>query len=367
MDNNSIQEKKKESTALDLQCPNCGTKIEYNPKTSKWECKNCKSTFNLDDLKKDVGNTATDQKNDDKNLIEDDDATYILYNCPDCGAEIITDEQTSATFCVYCGNTAILKNKLAGKFKPDYIIPFKKTKEEAELEFKNISKGRMFVPKKFNNAENIEKIRGVYIPFWIYDIDFNGEMNVKGTHVTHWPIGRTHYTKTDIYDMYRKGNMLFDKIPVDGSTRFDNSLMNSIEPFDYKELVPYNHAYLSGFLAEKYDVDKDESYKDAKERATSTAENRLLNSCTYGSKKIKSKNYEDTTTNISYVLLPVYMVNVKYNNKFYIFAMNGQTGKFIGNIPLNKKKVILVTIIMLVVLFGIMELINYLAYLGGTK
>jgi ribosomal protein L37AE/L43A len=364
---NKNAEKIIDSTAIDHQCPNCGKKIEFKPSSGKWECENCKSVFTLEELKKKSGNAATDIKNDDKNLVEDDDTTYILYNCPDCGAEIITDEQTSATFCVYCGNTAILKNKLAGKFKPDYIIPFKKTKEEAEIEFTNISKGRMFVPKTFNNKNNIEKIRGVYIPFWMYDVDFNGTMEVKGTNVTHWTVGRTHYTKTDIYDVHRKGNMLFEKIPVDGSTRFENSLMNSIEPFDYKDLVPYNHAYLSGFLAEKYDVDEGKSYEDAKTRAISTAEDRLLFSCKYPSKKIISKNYDDTITKISYVLLPVYMVNVKYNNKYYTFAMNGQTGKFIGNIPLNKKKVVIVTIIMLIVLFGIMELCIYLAYLGGIK
>ena len=361
------EEKKYDSTAIDHQCPNRGKKIEFKPKSGKWECDSCKSVFTLEELQKHEGNAATTKKNDDKDLIEDDDVTYVLYNCPDCGAEIIADEQTSATFCVYCGNTAILKNKLAGKFKPDYIIPFKKTKEEAEEAFTNISKGRMFVPKSFNNKENIEKIRGVYIPFWIYDVDFDGEMDVTGINVTHWTVGRTHYTKTDTYLCHRKGNMSFDKVPVDGSTRFNNDLMNSIEPFDYKDLVPYNHAYLSGFLAEKYDVDKDTSYEEAKERITSTSEKQLLNTCKYGSKKIKTKKYSDSIKNVSYILLPVYMVNVKYENKFYTFAMNGQSGKFIGNIPLNKKKVFIVTVIMLIAIFGILELFNYIAYIGGIK
>ena len=357
--------KKTSSTAIDHQCPNCGKKIEFKPKSGKWECDACSSTFTLDELKKKSGNAATDVKNDDKNLIEDDEATYVLYNCPDCGAEIITDEQTSATFCVYCGNTAILKNKLAGKFKPDYILPFKNTKEEAEEAFKNISKGRMFVPKTFNDVKNIEKIRGVYIPFWFYDIDFSGSMDVKGTNVITWTTGKTHFTKTDIYDAHRKGTMEFFKVPVDGSTRFDNDLMNSIEPFNYEDLVPYNHAYLSGFLAEKYDVDKDTSYDDAKKRILQSAENKLLSSCNYGTKSIKSKSYEDTIKKVSYALLPVWMVNVKYENKFYTFAMNGQTGKFIGNIPLNKKKVIVVSILMFIILFGLFELINYMIYLGG--
>ena len=359
------EEKILSSDAIDHKCPNCSAKIIFDPSINKWKCSHCNSEFTIEDLKEKMGNAATDVKNNDEGLIEDDDTTYIEYHCPDCGAGIVTDEQTSATFCIYCGNTAILKNKLAGKFKPEYIIPFKKTKEEAEQAFININKGRMFVPKTFNNRKNIEKIRGVYIPFWVYDMDFNGSIDANAVNVTHWTIGRTHYTKTDKYKVFRKGNMKFDKVPVDGSTRFENNLMNSIEPFDYNELVPYNHAYLSGFLAEKYDIEKEITYEDAKKRALSTVDKQFISSCNYQTVKIKNKDYQDINIKTSYILLPVYMVNVKYNNKYYTFAMNGQSGKFIGNIPLNKKKVFITTIIMLISIFGILELIVFLAYIIG--
>ena len=357
---------KKNTTAIDNKCPNCGAKLAFNAELGKFKCKYCDSEFTLEELSKRLNTAATEEKNKHEEL-EEDEGNLFQYNCPDCGAIIVADEQTSATFCVYCGNTAILKNKLAGKFHPKYIIPFKKDQSKAKEAFKNISKGRMFVPKDFNDEKNIEKIRGIYIPFWLYDIYFNGSINARGNKVTTWTTGRTHYTKTDIYDMYREGEMNFYKVPVDGSTRFDNDLMNSIEPFDYSELEDYNHAYLSGFLAEKYDIDKDNCYKDAQMRIINSAEKELLKTCTYGPASIKSKNYKDSVVEFYYVLLPVYMVNVKYEGKYYLFAMNGQTGRFVGNIPLNKKKVFIVTIITFVILFLIIEAIFYGIYMLGGK
>lgn len=355
---------KKNSTAIDNKCPNCGSKLDYDPKLEKFKCKYCESTFTIEELEKKLNTAATKEKNKHEHL-EEDEGDFFQYNCPDCGAIIVADAQTSATFCVYCGNTAILKNKLAGKFHPKYIIPFKKNVDDAKEAFKGLSRGRMFVPKSFINENNIEKIRGIYIPFWLYDISFDGEIKASGRRVTTWTVGRTHYTKTDTYEMIRAGSMKYDKVPVDGSTRFDNDMMNSIEPFNYKELKEYNHAYLSGFLAEKYDIDEKECYSDAKKRVTKSSEDKLLNTCIYRPATIKSKNYVDKNTEFYYVLLPVYMVNVKYMGKMYTFAMNGQTGKFIGNIPLDKKKVLLTTIISFAIVFGIIELIVFVAYKFG--
>ena len=223
----------------------------------------------------------------------------------------------------------------------------------------------MFVPKGFTSEKNIEKIRGIYIPFWLYDIDFNGEIEAEGSHVTTWTVGRTHYTKTDVYKMTRAGYMSYSKVPVDGSTRFDNDLMNSIEPFNYEELVEYNHAFLSGFLAEKYDVEKEECYKEAKDRVIKSSENKLLERCTYKPAVIKKSEHTENNSEFYYVLLPVYMVNVKYNDKMHTFAMNGQSGKFIGDIPLDKGKVVGVGILTFIIVAIIIELIIFIIYTFG--
>ena len=361
-------EKKVRSTSIDHKCPNCNAKLNFDIKLQKWKCDYCDSEFTLEELQKRLNNASTAKKNDDTGLVEDDETTYVQYNCPDCGAEIVADELTSATFCIYCGNTAILKNKLAGKFKPDYIIPFKKTEEDARNAFKSVTKGKPFVPKSFTSTANIEKIRGVYIPFWLYTILLTGDVKISATRSTSWSSGNTHYTKTDYYDVTRKGSMRFNRIPVDGSSRFDDALMNTIEPFNYKDLKEYNHAYLSGFIAEKYDIDKTRSFKDAADRSKSTGEQELLNTCMgYSTKFVTYRNYFPKTEECEYVLLPVYMVNVKYNGKYYTFAMNGQTGEFVGNVPVSPTKVILKTLRAFAIGFVIALIVSIVFfYLGGN-
>lgn len=342
---------------LDNKCPNCGAAIHFKPELGKFKCDYCDSEFTAEQLKdmEKIGNEEVDTTN------------YVNYNCPDCGAEIITDENTAATFCVYCGNTSIIKNRLSGEFAPKYIIPFKVEKKKAIEAFKGLRKGRPLTPKAFVSEKNIEKITGVYIPFWLYDVDVSGTVNAKATKVSSWSVGDTRYTKTDYYKVIRSGNMVFNRVPVDGSTRFNNDMMNSIEPFDYGKLIDYNHAYLSGFLAEKYDVSKDDAFEDAKVRTINSTRDQMLSSMVgYSTKTITSSDLESKANNTEYVLLPVWMVNVKYNGKFYLFAMNGESGKFIGNIPLDKKKAWIVSIISFVIAFLLCALISYLIYCGGN-
>lgn len=300
----------------------------------KWKCDYCASIFSLDEV-----NKFNEKKELKKSKITKD---FSSYSCPDCGAQIIMDDVTTATFCVYCGNTAIIKNKLEGEFAPSKIIPFKVTKEQALQTFSKYKKGKIFMPKEFTDPNNVEKISGIYIPFFIYDCDVNANINVRATKVHSWSDSRYHYTKTDIYNVSTAGNMHFENIPVDGSTRFPDDIMNSIEPFDYNDLKEFNSSYLSGFLSEKYDTSMDELFPVAQNRAVNTANQELLNTVTgYATKSISNNNTIVQKNNTSeYVLLPVWMLNVKYKGKFYTLAMNGQTGKFIGNVPIDKLKVL---------------------------
>ena len=362
-----VSKKEVSEKSLENRCPACKASISFNPKVGKWKCEYCGSEFTLEEMQKENDNASTEEKNKKEEKTTDDYDNYINYKCESCGAEIIADEQTAATFCVYCGNTAILQSKLAGKFSPDKIIPFKKEKEEAIKAFKGLSKGRPLMPKDFNNTKNIEKIKGVYIPFWLYNINVSGDIVMDGKTVETWTRGDTHYTKTNTFQVTRGGTMDFENIPVDGSTRFDNDIINTIEPFNYDEMIPYNHAYLSGFYAEKYDEDPEKNSIEASNRAKNSAREILRDDAKlYASKKIVSDKLETKETNRDYAMLPVWMVNVKYKNKMHIFAMNAQTGKFIGNIPLDKGKTILYTIITFTISMIICIVISYLIFKGGN-
>ena len=325
---------------LDHKCPNCSAVLKFNPHGQNWKCEYCRSEFNIEQIEQAQAksgatiNETTAAVKAEKNLEGMD-----VYSCPNCGAQIIADDNVTATSCVYCKSTAILKNKLVGEFNPTKVIAFHKTKEDAIAAFKKIRKGRPFAPKEFNDPKNINEMSGIYIPFWIYDFQCSGSLTADAKRINSHRSGDYIITRTDVYLAMRDGSMAFHKIPVDGSKRFDNDIMNSIEPFDYRELVDFNHGYLSGFLAEKYDVDGDTAMNDAVERVKNSTNDVLKNSINgYSTVTVTSANHNLNLTNKEYILLPVWMLNIKYKDKIYTFAMNGQTGKMVGDIPIDKKK-----------------------------
>ena len=358
---------KKSEQALENKCPSCTASIKYNPKLGKFKCDYCGSIFTLEEMKKYSDNASSDEKNKarEEQIVDDFDG-YVSYKCESCGAEIVADDQTASTFCVYCGNTAILKSKLSGKFTPDKIIPFKKEKNDAIEAFKKLRKGRPLMPRDFNSGQNIEKIKGVYIPFWLFDLKVSGSIDMLGSIITTWSRGDTRYTKTDKYRLKRSGDMEYKHVPVDGSSRFDNNIMNSIEPFQFGDLIPYNHAYLSGFFAEKYDEEKEKTFSEARDRAVNSTKDYLeADASRYSNKVVTNVNLVGDELHTDYAMLPVWMVNVKYKNKMYIFAMNGQTGKFIGNIPLDVGRVILYSIGIFLICLVASFLISYVIYMMG--
>ena len=234
----------------DYKCLSCGANLHFDPISQKWLCDYCGVKYSLQELENEYG-TDKHLKNEQEINIDnnaENETNLDCYNCPNCGAEIILDDTTTATFCVYCGSTAIVKNKLKGMFNPSKIIPFKKTKDDAIEAFKQYKKGKIFMPKEFTNPQNIEKISGVYIPFFIYDCDCNSNIDISATKIQNWSDSSYYYTKTDFYDLSRNVQMHFENIPVDSSTKFQDDIMNSIEPFNYDDLTDFSPSYLSGFL-----------------------------------------------------------------------------------------------------------------------
>lgn len=338
--------------ALDNKCPNCSASIKFDIKKQLWHCEYCESDFKLEDLNKRKTNASSDENNKIRESIEVDE-----YTCKNCGAKVMADENTASTFCVYCGNSTILKNKLTGVYAPDYIIPFKNTKDEIINNFKNLQKGRPLMPKLFNNPKNIEKITGLYVPFWLFDININGQAEFRGEKVSSWQSGDYRYTKTDTYNLIRSADIDFIKIPTDGSSRFDNDLMESLEPFEYDKLEKYNHAYLSGFLAEKYDVDDKDAQTIALERSKNSTISEMRSSCvSYSGVSLKTDNLNNSIKSTNYCLLPIWMLNIKFNNKMYTFAMNGQTGKMVGNIPIHKGKAVLMWVLVFIITFIVLTI-----------
>lgn len=339
--------------ALDNKCPACGAKITFNPKNQMWDCEYCASKFTLEEMQK-HSNASSEKANVVNQTMPTEKLENLdVYRCKNCGAEIMADENTTSTFCVYCGSTAILKDRINEGRAPNFIIPFKNVKEDAVNAFKKLVKFKPLMPKCFKDLKNIEKITGVYIPFWAYDLKAEGEVEFLATDIHTWRDSKYSYTKTDRYSIRKSGHFDFDKVLADASSRFSDELMDSLEPFDYSGLVTYNHAYLSGFLAEKYDVKEEDGLKRAADRTSDTAVSLIKDTIGHQTKVVTNNGILVNSKFVHYIMLPVWMVNIQYNNKSYTFAMNGQTGKIIGNIPIGIKETIIWSIIIFVSLFAL--------------
>ena len=317
-----------------IKCHACGANLTFNPQKQKWICNYCGESYTLTDLE--------NYKKNESTSTSANRSKYNEYHCKNCGAQIVMDENTSVTECVYCGSSAIITERLEGAFAPKQIIPFKKTKEDALKAFSDYKKGKWFMPKEFLQQKNIQKISGIYIPFYLYDIDVNAKIHVDATKVKSWSDRSYSYTQTDYFDIVREGNMSFNQIPTDASTKFPDDIMDSIEPYDYTDLTDFNSSYIAGFLSEKYNQTLEELSQRAEKRAEKTAIDTLFKDVTGYSSKIITDSIEKTQrkTSSKYVLLPVWMLNINFNNKIYTLAMNGQTGKFIGNLPISWKSVL---------------------------
>ena len=263
----------------------------------------------------------------------------VKYTCSHCGAEIITDRSTAATVCVYCGNAVIMGEQIIDNFSPDYVIPFKVPKTQVMDVFKKFS-NKPLTPKDFNCDRVVDKMQGVYIPFWLYSGNCEGSITAEGINTRTWTSGNYRYTEKKYYSVYRNGTLDFKAVPVDASSKTDDDAMDSIEPFDYSEMTAFNPGYLSGYLAERYDEDKDKCLPRAKERIENTTRDELRNTCNYNSVNVQSYEKHTEIKDVKYAMLPTWLLYTTYQDKPYFFAMNGQTGKFIGNLPISKGKLV---------------------------
>jgi predicted RNA-binding Zn-ribbon protein involved in translation (DUF1610 family) len=260
-------------------------------------------------------------------------------SCPSCGAELIGDKNTIATVCPCCGNTQIVQQRVQGLLKPEYVIPFQLEKKAAAEALKKFYQGKRLLPNFFKEENRVNSIQGLYVPYWLFDAKARGHMTFKATRVKVWSSGDYNYTKTDYYSVVREGSLGFEKIPVDGSVKMDDSYMDAIEPFDYAALKDFQSAYLSGYIAEKYDVDADSSKERAAKRMKNTLESQFAKSVQGYSSVVKERStisVEDGKA--SYSLFPVWILNSKYQNESYQFIMNGQSALIVGRLPIDKGK-----------------------------
>jgi DNA-directed RNA polymerase subunit RPC12/RpoP len=323
------------------KCPTCGSTLEFDAEHQSVKCGTCGNTYSITAFseKDDAKNGGFDWGDYKRNLSSDTIANTTVYQCEACGAVIETEATTMATACPFCENNVVIKDRASGGLRPNGIIPFKVTKDELPGILKKFYHKKKLLPSNFFSKSVLEKAQGVYVPFWLYDSDINGSVSFTATKERHYREGNYSCTETKYYDVYRSGAMSFSQIPVDASVKMDNDMMDSLEPFDYADLKPFDGVYLTGYVADRFDSSPDDEVGRAGERMRNSTVAQFRSTVTgYSSVSAKSEDLKLKNASVSYVLLPVYIINCHYNDKVYQYAVNGQTGKVVGELPISKAK-----------------------------
>lgn len=368
---------------LTHKCPNCGGPLTFDPKDQKFHCEYCLNIYTEEEVsqyeqKQKEARMAGEENKEEPSPTEDftftaqeqltdmseaerkafdeaggfsdtaDEAAgntvaMDLFLCPNCGAEIVTDATTAATYCYYCHNPVVLSGRLSGKFLPNKVLPFAVEKEEAINRFLAWTKKKWFVPKAFFNKDQIDKLTGVYFPYWTTDAEVDGTMQANGTVIRIWRIGDIEYTETKQFAVSRAGKLSFKELVKNAlSKNTQQKMVEGVQPFPLDKVIDFKSQYLAGFQAEKRDIEY-EAIKSQIQSELKDYSEKLLKDTANGYTTLTGVRTSASITNEvnNYVLLPVWLVTYRSNDsskKVYYYAMNGQTGKVSGVLPISQKK-----------------------------
>jgi DNA-directed RNA polymerase subunit RPC12/RpoP len=355
-------------TIVTYKCPNCDAGLLFDAEEQLFKCEFCLSKFTENEL----NSTDSAKKAEEKAKETEEYRSEILeYRCSSCGAEVIAEKNTAADFCYYCHNPIVLTDKVSGEFKPTKIIPFKFDKEEAKASFLRFAKKKWFVPKDYFSGDNIEKIAGVYYPFWVTDADTDSEIHAIGKNVRSWRSGDYRYTETTTYAVQRRGEIHFEDITTSAISTEDKKMLEGILPYPVEDYQDFSMPYLQGYVAKKRDIDRDSLSGEVKAKMNSYAETLLSRTTNYDSLSVNHIDVAILSSHWEYSLMPIWILTYKKKHKktpkkdkTYVYAMNGSTGKVFGELPVSIPKLLLAALGTFIGSGFIGALIGYLLLCG---
>jgi len=340
-----------------FKCPNCGGELVFEGGTESLICPHCQQTISVEEIER---NLSSANENGLKSESIDSDGDGILeYKCPACGADLVTDEHTAATFCSFCGSPTILSDRISGAVKPKRLIPFAFDKEEAKAHFRNWKGRGLLTPSSFKSEATMSKIAGIYVPYWLYSYHTDVEIHGTAERVRTARHGDIEEISTDHFLINREMKAEYIEVPYDASEKMPDNEMAYLEPFDYTKLVNFKMPYLSGYAAEKFQY----TDEDLKDRVKSSIESSLISKAVSSIVGYNSVHPADTRVRFSnekteYVMLPVWILNYTYANKKTTLYMNGSTGKINGKLPISRGKTVLLFLGITLLALGLVLLIR---------
>ncbi len=353
---------------MNYKCPNCDGPLTFNPDKQLFTCDYCLGEFSPAQVQQ--INAAKEQREtgDEREVkraeeekqkakaqgVEDSDEYPVSYSCPSCGAEVVTTSTTAATTCFYCQNPVVLGARLSGEFNPDRVVPFALSKEKAIERFLAMCGKKWFLPKGFAGKQQFEKLNGVYFPYWFADEQKTARITATGKRRRVWRSGNKEYTETQVFNVVRGGNVQIRNVFERALKNESRDMLQSVHPFDMSKAQPFAMSYLSGFQAEKRDLDKKDVEPVIEQKMRQYTEQALKDTME-GYDEIDTNSFEEHTdlSAYTYNLLPVWMVTYQYNGEILPFAINGQTGKAYGKLPVAAGKLALASAIVAALVFAI--------------
>ncbi len=325
---------------LNYKCPFCGGDVIFDSSTQKMRCSYCKNVFDIDKLTSEnleSEDTSSDKASGANSWNDDDKSVLCTYICSSCGGEIIAGKDAITSSCPFCGSHVTITDNLSGDYKPDLIIPFKLGKEDAKSRLRLHMKGKHLLSKAFTSNHHIDKITAVYTPFWLFDTTANASINYDAVNTTTWSDDEYDYVKKDYYNIYTRGKLSFEHMAACATSKIPLSFMESIEPFDFSTAVPFKTPYLTGYLAERYNIDTGTCLSREMKRIKNSTTSAIGSTITdYMNVYVNNADIKLANCTAYYALYPVWLLSTSYKGKKYLFAMNGQSGKLVGDLPASK-------------------------------
>lgn len=330
------------------ECPNCGGNLKFDIASQQMACAFCGTHLDPYSVKKDTDAVA-------EKYFE-----TTVFTCPQCGGELFSADNEATSFCSFCGAATILSSRIANEKRPDFIIPFKKTKEDCKKAYKQTMKKKFFAPKEIRDPQFIDGFRGIYMPYWSYQLTQKGEIGLTGK--------KSHrkgdYIYTDHYDLTGDLDAYYLGYSFDASSSFYDNISEALAPYDVKELIHFTPAFLSGFYADTSDVDSDLYLYDAEKLAEESTFRQIcrekefkdysvsdpLNKTKLGSKPGTRLRKTD------HVMYPVWFMSWRKGDRIAYATVNGQTGKVVADVPVDARRCLLFALILALPIFLLLNL-----------
>lgn len=323
-------------------CPSCAAALRYDIDKQMLACDHCGNTLDPYAIQK------------DRDAEERTDYEVTIFRCSQCGGELISDATTAATFCSYCGASTILDSRISKERRPKSIIPFKQNTDQCKAAYQKMLKNAVFAPDDMKDPEHIEKFRGIYMSYWLYSYEYKGNLDLRGA------VRETQGGEPvkNLYDVKLDVDVSYEDIAYDASSSFPDHVSAAIGPFHNEDCKPFTPAFLSGFYADTSDVADWVYETDAEKYFRLNCANDLFENTTmgvygvgnyYGCSVPASINPTSRKTELG--LFPVWFLSYRNKDRISYAVMNGQTGKITGQLPVDIRKYLKISLLLAIPIF----------------